>query len=107
VGSRQLIDKRSIHLLVEIKIKGVERALGVTEARELVPALEQPVLPAAEFVGDEGGDEIDGRHLLGLRLPQPRVEDRGHPGEPQLPKSAIEFDEIHHGSPVVRSMRSR
>ena len=30
-------------------------------------ALEQAVLPAAEFVGDQGGDEIDGRHLLGLR----------------------------------------
>jgi hypothetical protein len=34
-----------------------------------VPALEQAVLPPAEFVGDERGDEIDGRHLFGLRLP--------------------------------------
>ena len=103
----ELVDERPIHLLVEIKVKGVERALGITKARELVAAFEQAILPAAEFVGDEGGDEIDGRHLLGLRLPQPRVEDRGHAGEAQLPEGAIEFDEIHYGSPVVRSMRSR
>jgi hypothetical protein len=103
----ELVDKRPIHLLVEIKVKGVERALRVAEARKLVPALEQPVLPSAEFVSDQGGHEIDGRHLLRLRLPQPRVEDRGHAGESELPKGAIEFDQIHHWSPVVRSMKSR
>ena len=31
----------------------------------------------------------------------------GHAGEAQLPKRAIEFDEIHDWSPVLRSMRSR
>jgi hypothetical protein len=101
------VDRRGHHLLVEIEIKGVEGALRVSEAREFVPALQQTILSPAEFVGDEDGDEIDRRHLLGLRLPQSRVEDGGHPGEPQLPEGAIEFDEIHHWSPVVRSMRSR
>jgi hypothetical protein len=72
-----------------------------------VAALEQTVLPPAQFVGDEGGDEIDGRHLLGLGLSQPRVQDRRHPGQTELAKRAIQFDEIHCGSPVVRSMRSR
>ena len=88
-------------------LDSADRALGIAEARELVAALEQPVLAPVEFVGDEGGDEIEGHHLLGLRLPEPRVQDGGHAGQPQLPERAIEFDEIHDGSPVVRSMRSR
>jgi hypothetical protein len=53
------VDEGAIHLLVEIEIKGVEGALRVAEAREFVPALQQTVLSPAEFVGDEGGDEID------------------------------------------------
>ena len=48
-----------------------------------------------------------GAMLLGLRLPEARFEDGGHAGEAELPERAIEFDEIHDGSPVVRSMRSR
>ena len=95
----ELVDERAIHLLVEIEVEGVERAVGVAEARQLVAALEQPVLSALEFVGDERGDEIDGRHLFGLRLAQAGFEDGGHAGEPQLPEGAIEFDEIHCGSP--------
>ena len=85
----EVVDERAIHLLVEIKVKGVERALRVAKAIELVPTLEQTVRPPAEFVADERGDEIDGRQLLGLRLLQPRVEDCGHAGEPELPKGAI------------------
>jgi len=77
-GRGEFVDECAIHLLVEIKVKGVERALRVPEARELVPALEETVLAATEFVGDEGGHKIDGCHPLGLGLPQPRVEDRRH-----------------------------
>src|SRR5688500_9718384 len=80
----ELVDERAIHLLVEIKVKGVERALGVTKARELVSALEEAVLPAAEFVGDERRYQVEGRHLLGLRLSEPRFQDSGHAGEPEL-----------------------
>ena len=51
-------------------------------------------------------DEIEGRHLLGLRLSEPRFQDGGHAREPQLPERPIEFEQIHGVSPV-RSMRSR
>ncbi len=102
----QVVDERAVHLLVEIKIKGVERALRVPEARELVPALEQTVLPPAEFVGHKRRHEIEGRHLLGLRLSEPRFQDGGHAREPELAERPIEFDEIHGVSPV-RSIRSR
>src|SRR5687767_7622196 len=106
-GGGELVDERAIHLLIEIKVKRVERALRVAKARELVAPLEQTVLPPAEFVRDEGGDEIDRRHLFSLRLSQPRLQDCRHPGETELAERTIEFDEIHDGSPVVRSMRSR
>ena len=48
-----------------------------------------------------------GDELLGLGLAQPRLEDVGHAGEAELPEGAIEFDEVHVGSPVFWSMRSR
>jgi hypothetical protein len=57
----ELVDERAIHLAVEIKVKGIERALGIAKSGELVTAFEQAVLAPAEFVGDERGHEIDRR----------------------------------------------
>ena len=37
-ASGELVDRRAIHLLVEIEIEGVERAIGIAETRPLVPA---------------------------------------------------------------------
>ena len=68
--------------------------------------LEQAILPAPEFVSHERRHEVERRHLFGLRLPEPRFQDGGHAGQPQLTEGPIEFDEIHCVSPV-RSMRSR
>ena len=62
-----------------------------------MPALEEPVLAAEELVGDERGDEVDGRHLLALGLAQPGFEDGGHAGQAEFPERVIEFDEIHSG----------
>jgi hypothetical protein len=45
--------------------------------------------------------------LLRLRLAQARLKDISHAGQAEFPERMIEFDEIHVGSPVVRSMRSR
>ena len=50
----ELVDEGAFHLLVEIKVKGVERALRITKTREFAPVLEQAVLAPTEFVGDEG-----------------------------------------------------
>src|SRR5215471_8309194 len=103
---RELVDQRAIHLLIEIKIKGVERAVGVAEACELVPAFEQTVLPPAEFVRDQCGHQVEGRHLLALRLSESGFQNGSHARESELAERSIEFDEIHGTSPV-RSMRSR
>jgi hypothetical protein len=61
---------------------------------------------AQQFVGDERADEIDGGHLVGLCLAQSRFQGVGHVGDAELAKRAIEFDEVHVGSPVFWSMSS-
>ena len=74
-GGGQVVDERAVHLLVEIEIEGVERAIGIAKARLLDAAGDQPVLPADQLVADERRDEIDGRLSFGLRLAQARLED--------------------------------
>ncbi len=106
-AGRQLVDQRPVHFLVEIEIEGVERAIGIAKARQFIATLEQAVLSPQEFVGDEHRHEIDGRDLFRLRLAQSGFQDGRHAGQAELAERAVELDEIHRGSPVVRSMRSR
>jgi hypothetical protein len=53
------VDHRPIHLLVEIDIEGIERAIAITKGRLFVSTLEQSVLPAQELVGHKVRDQID------------------------------------------------
>jgi hypothetical protein len=101
------VDQRAIHLFVEIEIKAIERAIGITEGGLFVAPLEQPVLSAQEFIGDQRRHEIDRREAIGLCLTQAGFEDRGHAGEAKFAERVIEFDQIHGRSPVLRSTRSR
>ena len=103
----QFVDQRAVHLLVEIEVKVIEGGVGVAKARLFVSALEQAILPAQEFVGDEHRHQIDGRELFGLGVAQAGFEDGGHAGQAEFAERMIELDEIHTGSPVLRSMRSR
>ena len=106
-GGGELEDEGAVDLPVEGEVEAVEGAVGVAESGLLVAPGEQPVLAPEELVGDEGGDEVDGGHLLDLGLLQARVEDISHAGEAELAEGLVEFDEIHDESPVLRSMRSR
>ena len=45
---RQFVDQRAVHLLVELEIEGVERAIGIAEARLFQAALEEAVLSTQE-----------------------------------------------------------
>jgi hypothetical protein len=67
------VDERAVHLLVEIEIEGVERAVGVAKVGVLDPARDEPVLPTDEFVADERRYEIDWRLPFGLGVAQARV----------------------------------
>jgi hypothetical protein len=106
-AGRQVVDQGAVHLLVEIKVEAIQRAVWIAEAGLFVAALEQAILAPHEFVRHQQRDEIERREVLGLGVTQPRFEDIRHPGEPQLAERTIEFDEVHRGSPVLRSTRSR
>ena len=67
-AGRELVDQRPVHLLVEIEIEGIERAIGIAKARQFMATLEQAVLSPQQLVGDEHRHQIDGRDLLRLRL---------------------------------------
>ena len=101
------MDQRPVHLLIEIKIEAVERARRVAETSLLVAPFKEPVLPSLQLVLHERGHQIDRRQLLGLGVAQAGFEDGRHPREAEFTEGVIEFDEIHTGSPVLRSMRSR
>jgi hypothetical protein len=105
---RQLEDELAVHLLVEVEVECVERSADVAEGGLLEPLREQPVLSAQQFVADEDGQEVEVDELLGLRLDEPRLEDVGHAGKPQLFEGAAQFDGVHGVSPsVFWLMRSR
>ena len=101
------MNERAVHLLIEVEVKRIEGAVGVAKAGLLQPARDEPVLAPDEFVADKRRDEIDGRLFLGLGLAEAHFEHTGHARETELAQGVIEFDEVHVGSPVWRSMRSR
>jgi transposase InsO family protein len=56
----ELEDERTVHLLVEVEVEGVERLVGIAEAGLLEPAVEQPVLAREQLVLDEGRQKVKG-----------------------------------------------
>ena len=94
----ELVDQRAIHLLVEIEIKGVERAIGIAEARRACGGGRGAGLGGAGVRRlTSVATRSSGAICLGLGVAQPGFEDVGHAGEAELPKRTIEFDEIHSG----------
>jgi len=106
-GGGELVDESAVHLLVEVEVEAVERAVGVAEAGLLGAPLEETVLAPLQFVTHEHRDGVEGCHLLRLRLAQPCLEHVGHSRQTQVPQGTVEFDEVHAGSPVFLSMRSQ
>jgi len=80
-GGGELEDQAAVHFLVEVEIEGIEALPLVAEGRGLDAALEQPVAPAQELVGHEGGEEVERGASLGLGLEPTGVEGGGHTGE--------------------------
>ena len=103
----QIVDERAIHLLVEIEIKMVERAIRIAEARLLMAPGKQPVLASLQLVTDERGHQVERREFLCLGVTEPRLKDVRHAGETEFAERVIDFDEIHRRSPVLRSMSWR
>jgi hypothetical protein len=65
----ELVDERAVHLLVEIEIEAIERAIRIAKAGLFVSTLEEAVLSAQELVRHEHRDQIDRWEFLSLSVP--------------------------------------
>jgi hypothetical protein len=61
---------RAIHLLVEVEVEVVQGLMRIAEGSLLFSALQQAIATTLEFIGDQAGEEVDGRHGFGLSLVQ-------------------------------------
>jgi hypothetical protein len=57
-----------IYFRVEVEVEAIESFVRVAKSGLLFSAFEQAIATAIQFVGDEAGEEVDGRHGFGLRL---------------------------------------
>ena len=85
----QIEDQTAIHFRIEGEVEVVERPVGIAEAGVFAAPFQQPVGAPREFVGDQSGEQVDGRHGFGLRLPQAGFEHRGHAAETELAQAAL------------------
>src|SRR5215469_3042714 len=97
-----------IHFRVEGEVEAIKGLVLVAEGGLLFSALEQAIAATIQFIGDEAGEEVEGRHGFGLRLVQASFQNRSHPAQAKLAKSTIELDHVHEfGSLIFCWMRSR
>jgi len=95
VCSGQFEDQVAIHPGIELEVEVVQTLVGVTELRLLVAPLQQSLAAAGQFIRDQRGDQVDGRHVLRLRLQKAGLHHCGHAAQAQLYQRAIEFDQVH------------
>src|SRR5438132_8886940 len=77
-------DEAAIELPIEVEIEGVEGLADVAKAGLFEAALEEPILPAEQFVADERREEVDRGQRLRVGLEEPRLQAGGHPGAAEL-----------------------
>jgi hypothetical protein len=107
VACGEVEDEAPVELAVEIEVEGVEGLSDVAEAGAFHASVEEPVLAALQLVLDEGGDEVEGRPVVGLGLHDARLEGGGHARDSKLSEGAGGLGEGHSGLLVMRWMRSR
>ena len=102
-------DQAAVHLGIEGEVEVVERLVGIAEGGLFAAPFQQAVRAACEFVADQRGEKVDGRHRFGLRLSEASFQHGGHAAEPELAERALQFDEVHSDwfSWDLSSMRSR
>src|SRR5258708_29074360 len=79
----------------ELEGEAVEAVVGVAELRLFVASFQESPATAGQLIGDQRGDQVDGRHVLRLRLQKTRFHHCGHAAQAQLYQGAIEFDQVH------------
>jgi hypothetical protein len=89
-----LEDEGAVHFPVEVEIEGVQALADIAKARLLHPALQEPILPAEQFVLHEAGEQIDRHQLLGLGFEQARLKPGGDAGAAELAEGALPFEDV-------------
>jgi hypothetical protein len=107
VASGEVVYQAPIHLLVKVEVEAVKGTVPFAKASGFETPLEQAIGADSELVGDETGNQIEMRELLGLRLAYPDLDSGGHSAEAELSESTVYFDEIHSGSLVRWLMYER
>jgi hypothetical protein len=59
----QIEDQAAIHLGVELEVEVVQSLVGIAELRLLCGAAPAGARCGRQFVGDQDGDQVDGRHV--------------------------------------------
>jgi len=90
-----LEDQTAVDHGVESEIEVIQRLGRITEAGLLAPPFQQSVGAARQLIGDQTGDQVDGRHGFGLGLAQPGFQHGGHAAEAKLPQRALQFNQMH------------
>src|ERR1700680_1056277 len=73
-SGRQIEDQTAIHLGIEGEVEVIDGFLRIAKAGLLSPTFQQAVAATGEFVRDQAGDQVDGRHGFDLSLVQTHLE---------------------------------
>src|SRR5262252_2204964 len=85
----QIEDQTAIHFRIEAEIEVVQSLVGIAESGELASPFQEPVGAPRQLVRHERGEQVDGRHGFGLRLPQPRFQHCCHTTETELEQATL------------------
>src|SRR6476619_3608876 len=77
-------NQTAIHLGIESEVEVIEGFLWIAKLGLLAPTFQQAVATTGEFVRDQAGDQVDGRHGFDLSLVQTHLEHGCDSTQPQL-----------------------
>jgi len=81
---RQIENQTAIHLGIEGEVEVIEGFLRIAKLSLLAPTFQQAVATTSKFVGNQTGDQVDGRHGFDLSLVQTHLEHSCDSTQPQL-----------------------
>jgi len=84
-ASGQIKDEATVHFGVELEVEVIQRFLRIAKPGLFAAALQQSVGATVEFVVDEAGNQINGRHRFGLCLMKAGFQDGRYAAEAELP----------------------
>ena len=78
VRGGQFEDQVAIHPGVELEVEVVQALVRIAKLRLFVASLKEPLAAAGQLIRDQRGDQVDGGHVLRLRLQKTGFHHCGH-----------------------------